>query len=55
MGSEAEIPWGIVTLALVVRLVGVFGVLVVLGLSIQLSGAIISRLVDSRDGNQTGG
>ena len=55
MGSEAEIPWSIVTIALVVRLVGVVVVLGVLGLGIQLSGAIISRLVDSRDGNQTGG
>jgi hypothetical protein len=55
MGSEAEIPWSIVTLALVVRLVGVFGVLVALGLGIQLSGAIISKLASSRDGNSADG
>ncbi len=49
MGSEAEIPWGIVSFALVVRLVGVLAVLGALGLAIQLSGAIISRLSGSRD------
>jgi hypothetical protein len=55
MGSETEIQWSIVTVALVVRLVGVFGVLLVLGLGIQLSGAIISRLAGSREGKQAGG
>jgi hypothetical protein len=49
MGPEAEIPWSIVMFALVVRLVGVLVVLGALGLSIQLSGAIISRLAGSRD------
>jgi hypothetical protein len=49
MGPEAEIPWGIVSFALVVRLVGVLVVLGALGLGIQLSGAIISRLAGSRD------
>ena len=49
MGSEAEIPWSIVSFALVVRLVGVLVVLGALGLGIQLSGAIISRLSRPRD------
>jgi hypothetical protein len=49
MGSEAEIPWSIVMIALLVRFVGVFGVLLALGLSIQLSGTIISKLVGSKD------
>ena len=49
MGSEAEIPWSIVSFALVVRLVGVLAVLGALGLAIQLSGAIISRLTRLRD------
>ncbi len=49
MGPEAEIPWSIVMFALVIRLVGVFGVLLALGLGIQLSGAIISRLARLRD------
>jgi hypothetical protein len=50
MGSEAAVPWSIVMFALVVRFVGVFFVLAVLGLGIQLSGAIISRLSSLRDG-----
>jgi hypothetical protein len=47
MGSEAEIQWSMVMVALVVRFVGVFGVLLALGAGIKLSGAIISRLVGS--------
>jgi hypothetical protein len=49
MGSEAEVPWSIVMMALVVRLVGVFVVLVALGLGIQASGAIVSRLQTWRE------
>jgi hypothetical protein len=49
MGSEAAVPWSIVMLALVVRLVGVFLVLVTLGLGIQVSGAIVSRLESWRE------
>ncbi len=44
MGAEADINWSLVMTALVVRLVGVFVVLASLGLGIQLSGAIASRL-----------
>jgi hypothetical protein len=36
-------------LTLVVRLVGVFLVLAILGVGIQLSGAIVSRLVSWQD------
>jgi hypothetical protein len=49
MGPETEIPWSIVSFALVVRLLGVLVVLGALGLGIQLSGAIISRLSRMRD------
>jgi hypothetical protein len=44
MGAEADINWTMVMTALVVRLAGVFVVLATLGLGIQLSGAITSRL-----------
>ena len=49
MGPEAAIPWSTVMLTLVVRLVGVFMVLAILGLCIHVSGAIVSRLASWQD------